>query len=338
MFVYYSLVKGVEEPIRGHTQCSGISEKGVGEEEPHSTNVAKAVGNVANGATVRLEEIPSHSSNMKNIVEDSGLGGCSSRLNNIPRKYQRRREEDLPGEGIEPAIGTPGKHFSNPEVNTKSSETKNLPHHPMDQPTLAFVDYIRVSEFKEEKPKNSSSVEETDWEDSLDQPSPEVVDYIRILQGHIDPPYQDQDQWNNSYLVEGMDSLDALVAEVTRKAEQGGEVTGENSEGDPLPTCWPPVKKRKKKRILKTSRTDQEKIERSMQEDAITDNNVWEDKSKKEVTTNSEIPKERKTATEDFLDECAIQLRDKTEKTEDEPQEKEATRGDIWKKNMQRTD
>ena len=59
MFVYHSLVKGVEELISGHTQCSGISEKGVGEQETHSTN---AVGNVANGATVGLEEIPSHSS------------------------------------------------------------------------------------------------------------------------------------------------------------------------------------------------------------------------------------------------------------------------------------
>merc|ERR1711994_1161891 len=45
----------------------------------------------------------------------------------------------------------------------------------------------------------------------------------------------------------------------------------------------------KKKRILKTSRTDQRKIERSLQGDAITDNNVWENKSKNEVPTDSEI-------------------------------------------------
>ena len=328
MFIYHSLAKGVGEFISGHNRCSDISESGADQEETHLPNVAKAVGNVANVATVKLEEIPSHSSNMKNIVEDSGLGGCSSLLNNSPRKHRRRRKEDLPGEGIiEPAIGTPGKHFSNPEVNTKSSETKNLPHHPLDQPTLAFVDYIRVSE---EKPKYSSSMEETDLEESLDQPSPE--------------------------------------------AEQGGKVTGENSEGDPLPTYWPPVKKRKKKRILKTSRTDQKKIERSMQGDAITDNNVWEDNSKNEVTTNSEILKERGTATEHLLDKCgtmedtnapgkgieisavtisgfqvkptydtseldawAVELVAKSEhaplkESEIEPQEKEVTRGDIWEK------
>ena len=119
MSIYHSPAKGVGELISGHNQCSDISESGADQEETHSPN---AVGNVADVATVKLEEIPSHSSNMKNIVEDSGLGGCSSWLNNSPRKHRRRRKEDLPGEGIiEPAIGTPGKHFSNPEVNTESS-------------------------------------------------------------------------------------------------------------------------------------------------------------------------------------------------------------------------
>ena len=59
MFAYHSLLEGVEELVREHAQCSGISENGVGEQETHSTN---AVGNVAKGATVGLEEIPSHSS------------------------------------------------------------------------------------------------------------------------------------------------------------------------------------------------------------------------------------------------------------------------------------
>ena len=59
MFVYHSPVEGVEKLIQEHTQCSGISGKGVGEQETHSTN---AVGDVVNGATVGLEEIPSHSS------------------------------------------------------------------------------------------------------------------------------------------------------------------------------------------------------------------------------------------------------------------------------------
>ena len=59
MFVYHSPVEGVEELIQEHTQCSGISEKGVGEQETHSIN---AVGDVVSGATVGLEEIPSHSS------------------------------------------------------------------------------------------------------------------------------------------------------------------------------------------------------------------------------------------------------------------------------------
>ena len=81
MFVYHSLAKGLGELISEHNQCSDISENGVDQEETHLPNVAIAVGNVANMATVRLEEIPSHSSNMKNIVEDPGLGGCSSRLN-----------------------------------------------------------------------------------------------------------------------------------------------------------------------------------------------------------------------------------------------------------------
>ena len=59
MFVYHSLAKGLGELISGRNQCSDISESGADREETHSPN---AVGNVADVATVKLEEIPSHSS------------------------------------------------------------------------------------------------------------------------------------------------------------------------------------------------------------------------------------------------------------------------------------
>ena len=55
---------------------------------------------------------------------------------------------------------------------------------------------------------------------------------------------------------------------------------------------------------LKTSQPNQKEIDRSMQKHTSTDNNVWEDKSEKEVITNSEILRERETATENFLDRC----------------------------------
>ena len=60
MFICHSLAKGVGESISGHNRCSDISESGVDHEETHLPNVAIAVGNVANVATVKLEEIPSH--------------------------------------------------------------------------------------------------------------------------------------------------------------------------------------------------------------------------------------------------------------------------------------
>ena len=154
---HLSLWEEMERLTQEHTQCS-ISGQEIGDEETRSTNVATAMEKTAGEAAVELEEIPSHSSNMKIFVEDSGPGGCSSRLNDIPRKYQRRRKEDLPGEGIEPAIGTPGKHFSNPEVNTKSSETKNLPHHPPDKPTTAVVNYIG----EEPEPSPAEGIESID--------------------------------------------------------------------------------------------------------------------------------------------------------------------------------
>ena len=62
MFVCHSQAKGMEELISGNNQCSDISESGADQEETHLPNVAKAVGNVANVATVKLEETPSHSS------------------------------------------------------------------------------------------------------------------------------------------------------------------------------------------------------------------------------------------------------------------------------------
>ena len=72
MFAYHSLARGLGELISEHNQCSNISEVGVDQEETHLPNVATAVGNVANVATVKLEEIPSHSSNIISChVEDS---------------------------------------------------------------------------------------------------------------------------------------------------------------------------------------------------------------------------------------------------------------------------
>ena len=62
MTVNYSHVKGVGLLRTGHTNCSGIPRKEVGEEETRSTNEAKAVETVATMATDRLEETPSHSS------------------------------------------------------------------------------------------------------------------------------------------------------------------------------------------------------------------------------------------------------------------------------------
>ena len=144
--------ENMERLAQEHTQCYSISGQGFGDRETRFTNVATAMEKAAGDVAVELEEIPSHSSNMKIIVEDSGPGGCSSRLNNSPRKHQRRRKKELPKEGLEPAIGTSGMSFSNPEVNTKSSEIQNLPHHFPDQPTLDCVGYLAVSETQEDNP------------------------------------------------------------------------------------------------------------------------------------------------------------------------------------------
>ena len=62
MSIYHSQAMGVGEFISGHNRCSDISESGADQEETHLPNVAKAVENVAKVATVKLEEIPSHSS------------------------------------------------------------------------------------------------------------------------------------------------------------------------------------------------------------------------------------------------------------------------------------
>ena len=64
MFVHHSLAKGVGESISGHNRCNDVSDSGADQEETHLPNVAKAVENVAKVATVKLEEIPSHSSMM----------------------------------------------------------------------------------------------------------------------------------------------------------------------------------------------------------------------------------------------------------------------------------
>ena len=146
--------------LPGYSEWEEIYYWGFGEEETRDTNVI--MEKAAEKSAVELEKIPSissvleeiplYSSNMKIIVEDSGPGGCSSRLNNSPRKHQRRRKKELPKEGFEPAIGTSGISFSNPEVNTKSSEIQNLPHHFPDQPTLDCVGYLAVSETQEDNP------------------------------------------------------------------------------------------------------------------------------------------------------------------------------------------
>ena len=128
--------------LPGYSEWEEIYYWGFGGEETRDTNVI--MEKAAEKSAVELEKIPSissvleeiplYSSNMKIIVEDSGPGGCSSRLNNSPRKHQRRRKKEVPKEGIEPAIGTSGKNFSNPEVNTESSEIQNLPHHSRTDP------------------------------------------------------------------------------------------------------------------------------------------------------------------------------------------------------------
>ena len=146
--------------LPGYSEWEEIYYWGFGEEETRDTNVI--MEKAAEKSAVELEKIPSissvleeipiYSSNMKNIVEDSGPGGCSSRLNNSPRKHQRWRKKEVPKEGVEPAIGTSGKNFSKPEVNTDSSETQNLHHHSPDQPTLEFVGYLAVSQTQEDTP------------------------------------------------------------------------------------------------------------------------------------------------------------------------------------------
>ena len=230
--LHLSFWEELEKLTQEHTLCYSISGQGfVGEEETRSTN---EVGTVATMATDRMEDTPSHSSNMKNIVEDSGPGGCSSRLNNSPRKHQRRRKKELPKEGVEPAIGTSGKIFSNPEVNTESSETQNLPHHFPDQPTLAFVGYLAV---KEEKPKHDTS-EFDEW----------VAQVIRKTEKRDNNPPKvkpEEKRWPR----------DAYEQE-----------TKGNWEGDPIPKHWPLAKTRKKARTLETSRTKQKEIEGSIQQ------------------------------------------------------------------------
>ena len=62
MFINHFQVKGEEGLIQEHTQCSEISEEGVGEEETRSTNEAKAVETVATVAADRLEETALYSS------------------------------------------------------------------------------------------------------------------------------------------------------------------------------------------------------------------------------------------------------------------------------------
>ena len=61
---HLSLREEMERLTQWHTQLHSVSGREFGDEETRSTNVATAMEN-----SVELEEIPSHSSNMKNIVE-----------------------------------------------------------------------------------------------------------------------------------------------------------------------------------------------------------------------------------------------------------------------------
>ena len=70
MTINHSHIKEVRKLQGECTKHSDISEEKIGEEETRSTN---EVGIVAM-ATDRLEDTPSHSSNMKIFVEDSGPG------------------------------------------------------------------------------------------------------------------------------------------------------------------------------------------------------------------------------------------------------------------------
>ena len=66
-------MKGVGGSISGHNRCSDVSDSGADQEETHLPNVAKAVENVAKVATVKLEEIPSHSSSFLFNSDISGV-------------------------------------------------------------------------------------------------------------------------------------------------------------------------------------------------------------------------------------------------------------------------